>query len=193
VRNPYDCLTGDFGFVVEAFHDTARDQLLSSEVAENEFAMQAQRAGDLLHRFDAGTHGLSAPLVEELAGPCRRVVIPELLECFLEKVSSDRPEVVAEEVAEPEVLVVAEILTAFEQQPTRLLQDGLAPFALHAASLRGADLVALFIFATIWKGSRIWSASEHFSRMALRYGSHMSEQTNAIRETTSSPMAVKNP
>jgi hypothetical protein len=82
-----------------------------------------------------------APLVVELAGPRRRVVIPELLERFLEKVSSDGSQVVAEQIAEAEVLVIAEILTAFEQQPTRLLQDGLAPFAVQAASLRGADLV----------------------------------------------------
>ena len=30
--------------------------------------MIAERAGDLLHWFDAGSHGLAAPLVEELAG-----------------------------------------------------------------------------------------------------------------------------
>jgi hypothetical protein len=57
----------------------------------------------------------------ELAGPCRRVLIPELLEGFLETVRADGSEVVAEQIAEPEVLVVPEILTAFEQQPAGLL------------------------------------------------------------------------
>jgi len=42
-------------------------------------------------------------------------------------------------------------------------------------------------------------ASGHFLRIigsspfTFRYGSHMSEQTNAIREATSPPMTVKNP
>src|SRR2546422_1399707 len=51
--------------------------------------MLAQGAGDLLHGLDAGPHGLSAPLIEELASPSGRVVIPELLKDFLEKVSPD--------------------------------------------------------------------------------------------------------
>ena len=34
------------------------------------FPMLAERAGDLLHRLDVGTHGLAAPLVEPLALTC---------------------------------------------------------------------------------------------------------------------------
>jgi hypothetical protein len=41
--------------------------------------MSAQRSGDLLHRLDAGSHGLLAPEIPEHAGPGRRVVFPELL------------------------------------------------------------------------------------------------------------------
>ena len=76
--------------------------------------MLAEGTGDLLHGFDAGSHGLSAPLVEELAGPGRRVVLPELLEGFLQKVGANRLEIVAEKIAEPEMLFVFEILTSFE-------------------------------------------------------------------------------
>jgi hypothetical protein len=44
-----------------------------------------------------------------------------LLESFLEKVSPDGFQVVAEQIAEAEVLLVGEVLTAFEQQPAGLL------------------------------------------------------------------------
>jgi hypothetical protein len=50
------------------------------------------------------SHGLPSPLVEELARPSGRVVFPELLERFLEKVSSNGFEIVAEEIAQSEVL-----------------------------------------------------------------------------------------
>ena len=91
---------GDFGFVVQALDDAAGKQLLSPEIVQDEFAVLAQGAGDFLHGLDAGAHGLSAPLVEELAGPGGRVVIPELLKGFLEKVSADGLQVVAEQIAE---------------------------------------------------------------------------------------------
>jgi hypothetical protein len=68
--------------------------------------MHAQRPSDLVHRLDARAHRLAAPFVEELPGPRGRVVIPELLKGFLEKVSTDGPQVVAEQITEPEALVV---------------------------------------------------------------------------------------
>src|ERR1039458_4211459 len=51
---------GDFGLVIQALHNAARDQLLSPEVVEDELAVLTQRACDLLHRLDAGPHGLAA-------------------------------------------------------------------------------------------------------------------------------------
>ena len=81
--------------------------------------MLAYGAGDLLHWLDYGAHGLAAPFVEQLACPGRRVV-PELLKCFLEKVRADGLQVVAEEVAQSEVLLVKEILAAIEEQPAGL-------------------------------------------------------------------------
>jgi hypothetical protein len=74
----------------------------------------AQRAGDLLHGFDAGAHGLTAPLVEELAGPRGRVVIPELLKNLFEEVSSDGLQVLAEEIAEAKALFVCKVLFPLE-------------------------------------------------------------------------------
>ena len=52
----------DFGLVIQALHDAAGNQLLSAEVVEDQFAMLPQRAGDLLERLDAGSHGLAALL-----------------------------------------------------------------------------------------------------------------------------------
>src|SRR5262249_2083394 len=103
--------------------------------------MLPQRAGDFLEGLDAGSHGLAAPLIEKLAGPSRRVVFPELLKSLLEEVSAVRFQVVAEEIAKPEMLFGAEVLTAAEQQPTRLLEHGIQAFPFQAAGFLGADFV----------------------------------------------------
>ena len=113
---------GDFSLVVETLNDAAGKELLSAEIVEDQLAMLPQRPGDLFHRFDTGTHRLPAPLIEELRGPGGRVVIPELLKGFLEKVSADGPEVISEEVTQAEALFSLQILFAFEQEPARLLQ-----------------------------------------------------------------------
>jgi hypothetical protein len=60
---------------------------------------------------------VAAPFVQELACPAGRVVFPELLESFLEQICADGLQVVAEENAKSEVLLLVEILAAFEEQP----------------------------------------------------------------------------
>jgi len=84
--------------------------------------MFAQTAGDLLHRFDARAHGLKAPEIQEHAGPGRGVVFPELLKIFFEEVGSDDLEVVAQQIAQADLLLRSEILLALQQTPTRFLQ-----------------------------------------------------------------------
>jgi hypothetical protein len=106
---------GDFGFVVQTLDDAAGKQLLSAEIVEDQFAVLAQRASYLLHGLDAGAHHLTAPFVEEFPSPDGRIVVPELLKGFLKKVGADGPQVVAEEVAQPEALFGLQILSAFEQ------------------------------------------------------------------------------
>src|ERR1022692_1602743 len=103
--------------------------------------MIAERAGDLLHWFDAGSHGLAAPLVEELAGPDGGIVFPKLLKGFLEKVGPDSLEVVAQEIAKPEVLVGAETLATSEQQPAGFPEYRSTALTLHAAGLLRTDVV----------------------------------------------------
>src|SRR5664279_6083938 len=87
---------GDFSLVVQTLHEPAGNQLLGPEVVENQLPMLAERAGDFLHGLDARTHGLTAPLVEKIASPGGRTVIPELLEGFLEKVRPDGLQVIPE-------------------------------------------------------------------------------------------------
>ena len=70
---------------------------------------------------------------------------PKLLKSFLQKVSADGFQIVAEEVAQPEVLFGAEILAAAEQQPARFLEDRIAAFALQAAGFLGAHLAEGFV------------------------------------------------
>jgi hypothetical protein len=56
-------------------------QFLSLEAVENQLLMLAERAGDLLHGLDAGTHSLAARLVEKLAGPGGRARLPVSINC----------------------------------------------------------------------------------------------------------------
>jgi hypothetical protein len=57
------------------------------------------------------------------------------------KAISDGLQIVAEQIAQAEALLLGEVLLPFEQQPARLLQDGGAPLAAHAARFLGTDLV----------------------------------------------------
>ena len=47
-----------------------------AEIIEDQFAVPAEGFGDLFHWFDARTHDLTTPVVEELGGRCRGVVVP---------------------------------------------------------------------------------------------------------------------
>ena len=56
---------------------------------------------------------MPTPVIEELSGPCGRVVIPELLKGFLQKVSAYGLQVVTEQIAQPEELFGFQVLFAF--------------------------------------------------------------------------------
>ena len=94
--------------------------------------MLAQGAGDLLDGLDAGAHGLLIPFVKELVCPGGRVVFPELLEGFLEKVSAAGLQVVvrcefaahsfqrsSEVIATRRRSQVADSIAAFRDRPSR--------------------------------------------------------------------------
>ena len=65
-----------------SLNHTAGNLFSGMEIVEQQLAVSAQRAGDLLHRLDAGSHRLTAPGIQEHAGPGGRVVFPELLKIF---------------------------------------------------------------------------------------------------------------
>jgi len=64
-----------------------------------------------------------------------------LLKGFLEKVGPDSLEVVAQEIAQPEVLVGAETLATSEQQPAGFPEYRSTALTLHAAGLLRTDVV----------------------------------------------------
>ena len=131
--------------------------------------MLMQGAGDFLHRLDAGAHGLPVPFIEELASPGGRVVIPELLEGFLEKVSPDGLQVVAEQVRRRKRCSTFRFSSRLSRSQRDFLSSGVRPsLAMRRDSPARTSSLALFIFATTWKRSRICRASEHFSRMTFK-------------------------
>ena len=64
-----------------------------------------------------------------------------MLKGFLEKVGPDSLEVVAQEIAQPEVLVGAETLATSEQQPAGFPEYRSTALTLHAAGLLRTDVV----------------------------------------------------
>src|SRR5437762_7468719 len=91
----------------------------------------------------AANYGSS--VIEELSGPCGRVVIPELLKGFLKKVSTYSLQVATEQITQPEALFRLQILFAFEQQPARPLQHGHAALARYTARFSRSDFVQCLV------------------------------------------------
>src|ERR1700694_5946997 len=85
----------------------------------------ASNPGDLLHRLDAGSQRLIAPEIQEIAGPRGRGVRPELLKIFFQEIGPDGLEVVAEQIAQTELLLSGEIGFALQHTPPRFLQQRL--------------------------------------------------------------------
>ena len=88
----------DFDLVVQALDDAAGKLFPGAEIVEDEGSVGAEHLDDLLQGFDAGAHRLIAPLVEKLAGPGGRDVLPELVEVLFKNVGSDALQVVAQQV-----------------------------------------------------------------------------------------------
>lgn len=58
--------------------------------------MVAQGADELLHRFQAATHGPSTPFLEIPFRPTGTVVLPEPVKGFLEHPGTDAPQIIRE-------------------------------------------------------------------------------------------------
>jgi len=101
----------------------------------------ADGAREFLDGVNAGAQGLGAPLMEEFTRPGRGVVIPELLELFLQQVRTHALQVVAQQVAQPEPLLVGQVLGALEQAPARFLERRFVALACHAPRFLGPHVV----------------------------------------------------
>ena len=70
-----------------------------------------------------------------------RVVFPELLKILFEEIGPDGLEVVAEQIAQTELLLRGEILFALEHAPARLFEQRRVAVLGHLARFRGADFI----------------------------------------------------
>src|SRR5271157_4440404 len=85
--------------------------------------MRPQHASYLLHRLYARAHGLSAPAIQKLTCPARVNIIPESLEVFLEKVTSNGFQVVSHQVRQFRLLSIRKIFGTLEQAPPGMLEN----------------------------------------------------------------------
>ena len=101
--------------------------------------MVAEGLCEGLERDDAGAHGHAGPGVEEAAGPGGGGVGPETPELLLEEIGANTLEVDAHELAETSGLWPSEIVSALEQNPARLGEDGIVALGAQRANLLSAD------------------------------------------------------
>ena len=95
--------------------------------------MTPAHAGDLLHGLDARTQCGCAPSVQELAGPSRRGVLPELLEVFLQQIGADTFEVIAQQLFEsPLVWGVVRFSERFKRHQRDFFRTGSRPLRTSA-------------------------------------------------------------
>jgi putative ABC transport system permease protein len=93
------------------------------------------------HRLNPGAHGFLTPEVEIPAGPGGGVVVPEALEVFFEQIGTNGLQVIAEEIAQAELLLRSEIGFALEDAPTGLFEERFVAILGHLARLGGTYIV----------------------------------------------------
>src|ERR1700676_264981 len=134
-------------FVVQTLDGTERDFIARLEPVQDKWLVGADHAGDFLHRLEARSHHLFAPLVHEFFRPRRGDILPEQLELFLEQVGAYGLQVVREQVRESDCLAFAQVLGALQQAPARVSEDHLrAPSAgFQGACFLGPNLIEGFV------------------------------------------------
>ena len=138
--------SGDhLGLVVESFHAAEGNLAFGQKPVEQEFPVSAQHLGHLFHRWETGAHGPGTPVVEELARPGRRVILPEPLKILFEQVGPDRLEVAGEQILQSIHLVVGEVLRPLQQAPAAPGQDRFLSLGPEGPGLLGPDVVDGFI------------------------------------------------
>lgn len=107
--------------------------------------MSAESPSNFLHGFDARSHYLGAPEIQIFRSPSGRIVLPQLLEIFLEQVSADGLEIASEQILEAVLLVGGEIRLAFEDAPTCFFKEWFIASLRHLARLGGAYIIQCVI------------------------------------------------
>ena len=84
-----------FCFGVVALHNAAGVLLLGVKTFQHQRSVPAKHLGHFLHRLNLRSHSLGAPFFQKLAGPEGRDIRPEQLKLFLQKLGSDRLQIVS--------------------------------------------------------------------------------------------------
>src|SRR5271169_328512 len=100
-----------FDLVVQTFDHAARNGLLGPEVIEEHLSMFGQAVGRLFEGGQAGAPDLSAPAVQELPGPSRRMVTPEVLKGSYQPIGPDGRQTRILQVAHAPALLGRPVLT----------------------------------------------------------------------------------
>jgi hypothetical protein len=86
--------------------------------------MTPQASGDILHRASPAAPGAGATGIEKLHGPLGARVLPEPLKVLVEQMSPDTLQVVLQDLLEPDLLMLREVLRSLEQAPRAFVGVG---------------------------------------------------------------------
>ena len=156
------------GLPVEAFDNATGELPPGSEPVQDQVAVRAHHAGNILHRFEPRAHRPSAPAVEELSGPVRRHVAPERLKVLLEQVGANRAQVATHQLRKPFRLPVGEILRTLEQEPAAVLEHRRPALGGELAGLGRAHFVDC-----LREVAHDVEAVEHLHRLPGAFGDHL--------------------
>ena len=121
--------------------------------------MSTNGAGEFLDRVDARAQSPGAPLIDELAGPGRGVVLPELLELFFEQIGAHALQVVGSKSRSRSFCLSVRFSGRLSRHQRVFFRAGSKPScAMRRASAARTSSRARFILATMWKRFRMLGA-----------------------------------
>jgi hypothetical protein len=129
-----------FRFVVETLNNAAGELAFGAEPVQQQRSVPPQLTSHFLHGPDLRSHRSGTPSVQELARPIGRFIGPEQLKLFLQQVTPDCLQIVAQKLRQPGFLFRRQILWPFEQQPAAIGQYRLIALSLQLPSLLGTPL-----------------------------------------------------
>ena len=130
-----------FRFGVEALHDSAGKLSFGPKPVQPQGRVPPQHLGHFLHGIDLRAHYLGAPCIQKLPGPVGRCARPEELKLFLQKVTSDRSEIVLQNIRQFGLLFVRQVFRSLEQWPACFREHQLKAFLVQLLRLLGVHFV----------------------------------------------------